>query len=203
MTQRLPSKGIGEEVGFKGPDQANLKHHLALAVGLLPSSLPASSPAILKFYITCILTKVCSIEYTRIDGLKANRTLTFDHEHQIDFVPTWDRTGVSFTWDLLSALPIISEPFSALCACSTGRNSWPVPCKQISIPEFPETWPGLDWPRYEMEPFGTHGPVRREPKFHAVSISKTVVFSMTRNNILFFHRQLILEYNCYLVFIRT
>lgn len=32
-------------------------------------------------------------------------TLTFDHEHQIDFVLKWDRTGVSFTCDLLSGMP--------------------------------------------------------------------------------------------------
>ena len=53
---------------------------------MLPSSLCATPPAILKFYIICILSKVCSAEFTRIDGLEAHQ-LNLDHDHPIDFVP--------------------------------------------------------------------------------------------------------------------
>ena len=47
----LPSKGIRGEGGVKRPDQANLKHLLAVAVGMI-STLHVTPRAISKFYMT-------------------------------------------------------------------------------------------------------------------------------------------------------
>ena len=77
MTQRLPSKGIGEGGGGKGADQAHLKHLLAVAVVTYAPPLPL----LFKFYVTCILTKLRDVEYSRIDVLKTHHD--FVHEHQI------------------------------------------------------------------------------------------------------------------------
>lgn len=47
----LPSKGIRGEGGVKRPDQANLKHLLAVAVSMI-STLHVTPRAISKFYMT-------------------------------------------------------------------------------------------------------------------------------------------------------